>query len=180
MTYIALLRAVNLGGRSMVAMSALRDLVASLGFDEVRTLLQSGNVVFRGSRRATARLERALEQALSEQLGVTTSCLVRTAAEWHAMVAANPFTREAEREPHRLLITALRDVPTCAAVRALQSAIAGGARVEVVGRHAYAVYSEGVGRSKLTNALIEKKLSTIATGRNWNTVMKLAALAGDS
>ena len=118
MTYIALLRAVNLGGRNRVAMAALRDLVASLGFGDVRTLLQSGNVVFRGPRCSAVALERRLEQATAETLGVTTDFIVRPAAEWQAMIAANPFRRDAERQPNSLLLTALRDEPTSAAVAA--------------------------------------------------------------
>lgn len=179
MTCIALLRAVNLGGRNVVAMAALRDLVASLGFADVRTVLQSGNVVFRAPRGFAAAIERQLEQATATRLGVTTDYIVRTAAEWRTMIEANPFPREAEQRPGQLLLTALRDRPAPAAVAALQDARVGPELVRVIDRHCYIVYSEGIGRSRLTNALIEKKLGTRATGRNWNTVLKLATLASE-
>lgn len=178
MTYIALLRAVNLGGRNMVAMAALRDLVGSLGFAGVRTLLQSGNVVFTGPRRSASELEETLRVATAERLGVTTEFIVRTAAEWEAMIAANPFPDEATRQPNHLLLTALRHEPPRTAVAVLEAAITGRERIHVSGRHAYIVYADGIGRSRLTNALIEKTLATRATGRNWNTVLKLATLAG--
>jgi uncharacterized protein (DUF1697 family) len=160
----------------MVAMSALRDLVVSLGFEDVRTLLQSGNVVFRGARRSTAALEQTLQAATAARLGVTTEFIVRTAAEWTAMIAANPFPDEAAQQPNHLLLTALRSEPSAAHVAALSAAIPGRERIHVIGRHAYIVYVDGIGRSRLSSALIEKKLATRATGRNWNTVLKLAAL----
>lgn len=177
MTFIGLLRAVNLGGRNIVPMAALRDLVAALGFADVRTLLQSGNVVFRAPRGSTAAIERRLEQATASKLGVTTDYIVRTAAEWRAAIEANPFAREAEQRPNHLLLTALRDRPAPSAVAALQDACTGPELVRVVDRHCYILYNEGIGRSRVTNAFIEKKLGTRATGRNWNTVLKLAALA---
>jgi uncharacterized protein (DUF1697 family) len=190
MTYIALLRAVNLGGRNMVAMAALRELILSLGFGDVRTLLQSGNVVFRdgtplrrsgrqGPRRSTSTIAQTLQDATVERLGVATEYIVRTAPEWNAIIEANPFPGEAERLPNHLLLTALRDEPSRAAATALEEAIPGRERIRIIGRHAYIVYVDGVGRSRLTNALIEKTLATRATARNWNTVLKLAALAGE-
>jgi uncharacterized protein (DUF1697 family) len=101
---------------------------------------------------------------------------VRTAEEWKRIVANNPFAREAKEDPGHLLVMCLRDAPPPDAVEDLRSAIKGRERVEVRGRDAYFVYPDGVGRSKLTNALIEKKLATRGTARNWNTVTKLLAL----
>lgn len=179
MTYVALLRAVNLGPRNVVSMAALRDLVASLGFTDVRTLLQSGNVVFRGRRQSTSTIESTLESALAGHLGVRTSLLVRTAAEWRALLADNPFPREAADAPNHLLVMALRHRPAAAAAAALAAAITGRERLRVVGREVFIVYADGIGRSRLTTAVIEKTLGTTGTGRNWNTVLKLAALAAD-
>jgi uncharacterized protein (DUF1697 family) len=90
-TYIGLLRGINVGGNKMVAMADLRALIAGLGFADVTTLLQSGNVVFRGPASATADLERTLEAALEKRLGMRVEFHVRTGAEWHRVVAGNPF-----------------------------------------------------------------------------------------
>jgi len=177
MTYIALLRAINLAGRSAVAMSDLRDLVGTLGFTNVQTLLQSGNVVFRGARRSSAALERRFQAEASQRLGVDTDFFVRTAAEWEALIAQNPFRDEAQRDPGRLLAVVLKRAPADEDIRALQGAIKGPEIVRGGARHAYIVYPDGVGRSRLTSAIIEKKLGSSGTGRNWNTVLKLAALA---
>jgi uncharacterized protein (DUF1697 family) len=175
-THIALLRAVNLGAHNAVAMADLRDFLARLGFTDPRTLLQSGNAVFRGGKQTTA-VERLLEKEAAARLGLETDFFVRTAAEWHALIAANPFPAEAKRDPSHLLLMCLKAAPPPEAVAALQGSIAGRELVRAVGRQAYVVYPDGIGRSRLTNAVIEKRLGTRSTGRNWNTVLKLAALA---
>jgi uncharacterized protein (DUF1697 family) len=175
--HIALLRAVNVGGHGVVAMSDLRALFAGLGFDDVRTLLQSGNVVFRSSGRSTAAVEKRLEMEAEKRLGLRTAFLVRSAKEWDAMIAGNPFRNEAERDPGHLVIMCLKDAPEAAAVAALQAAIKGPEVVRAGSRHVYLVYPDGIGPSRLTIKVIEGKLGTQGTARNWNTVRKLAALA---
>ncbi len=156
-------------------MAGLREMLAELDLGNPRTLLQSGNAVFESSKAAAA-LERLLEKATAMRFGLVTEFFVRTAREWHAAVEANPFPREAKDEPGRLLLMPLKDVPTAERLERLRAAIKGRERVAIHGRHAYLVYPEGVGRSKLTNALIESRLGTRGTGRNWNTVQKLATL----
>jgi len=178
-TYVALLRAVNVGGRNSVAMADLRDLLARLGFDDARSLLQSGNLVFRTGKRSTAQLEELLGDEVRKRLDVTTDFFVRTAEEWKGIVAGNPFPKEARSDPGRLVVQFLRDAPSAESVRALQASIAGPEIVRAKGREAYMVYPDGMGRSKATSALIERKLATRATARNWNTVAKLAALAAE-
>jgi len=173
---IALLRAVNLAGVNVVGMADLREFMTSLGLENVTTLLQSGNVVFR-SDAAADRLEQQLERASEKRFGARIEFFVRTAAEWKAMIAANPFPQEAKADPAHLIAGVLKTAPTAAMVKALQEAIKGREVVRAKGRCAYIVYPDGIGRSKLTSALIEKTLGTRGTGRNWNTVLKLAALA---
>ncbi len=176
MTYVALLRAINLPHHKQVAMADLRDLLTQLGFVDPRSLLQSGNLLFRSGARSGAQLERLLEKEAASRLALETDLFVRTAAEWQSVIAHNPFRKEAERDPARLVVIFLKDAPSAKAVRALQVAITGPEVVRASGRHAYIVYPNGTGRSRLTNALIEKHLGTRGTGRNWNTVLKLRAL----
>lgn len=178
-THIALLRAINVGGHEPVAMADLRALLADLGLTGVRSLLASGNLVFASGRGAGPALERWLEAEAGRRLSLDTDIFVRTAAEWHAAVARNPFREAAQRDPGHLLLVALKDAPAAARVKALQDSITGREVLRVVGREAYIVYPDGVGRSKLTGARIEKALSTRGTGRNWNTVLKLDALVRD-
>src|ERR671932_482330 len=105
---------------------------------------------------------------LCARLGLDADFFVRAAAEWEDVVAGNPFRDEAERDPGRLHVTVLKDAPSAAAVRALQGAIVGSEVARVTGRHAYIIYPDGAGRSRLTNTVIERALGTRATARNWN------------
>ncbi len=177
MTYIALLRAVNVAGHNRIRMDALRDMLAGLGLGEPRTLLQSGNAVFNTRARKPGHLERLLGEAARETLGVTTEFFVRTGPEWKEMIRKNPFAAAAKRDPARLIVYCLRGAPAGDRVSDLVGSITGPEVVKLAGRAAYVVYPEGAGRSRLTTGLIEKKLGTICTGRNWNTVLKLDELA---
>ena len=174
--YVALLRGINVGGRAQVAMADLRAMLTALGFRDVRTLLQSGNVVFRADGEAPAALERLLETEAAKHLDVHPDFLVRTAAEWAEIVAGNPFPAEAERDPGHLLVMCLKQAPSAAAVDALQAAITGPEVVRPAGRHLYLTYPTGVGTSRLSGNVIESRLRTRGSARNWNTVLKLAAL----
>jgi uncharacterized protein (DUF1697 family) len=174
--YVALLRAVNVAGRNPIAMSDLRRLAGQLGLDAPRTLLQSGNLVFGSAGRQTSDIERLLESGASARLGLETNFMVRSAADWRAIVDGNPFPREARNDPGHLLVMVFKQAPRSADVKALRAAIVGREVVEAVGAHAYLVYPDGIGRSRLTTALIERTLGTRGTGRNWNTVLKLGAL----
>ena len=176
-TYVGVLRAINLGSHNKIAMSDLRAMLEKIGFDEPRTLILSGNIVFKSSSSSVDKVEKMLEAASTKHLGVTTDYFVRSAKEWQAIIAANPFPKEAKSDPARLVMMCLRDAPTPAQVKALQDAIKGTELVKAKGKQAYFVYPDGMGRSKLTIKLIEKMLGTRGTARNWNTVLKLGELA---
>jgi uncharacterized protein (DUF1697 family) len=179
MAHIALLRGVNLGGHRAVAMADLRELATALGFTEVRTLLNSGNLVFESTARSSAQLESLLEGEAEQRLGLRTDFHVRSAEDWRSIIAKNPFSAEAKRDPARLIMFCLKTAPGAKAFTALQAAIKGPERVVGVGRHAYIYYPDGQGRSKLTVTMIDKAIGA-GTGRNWNTVLKLAALTASA
>jgi uncharacterized protein (DUF1697 family) len=175
-TCIALLRGVNLAGNKMVAMADLRTCLSTMGFEDVRTVLQSGNMVFRANTRGGAAFEQRLEKAIEKAVGFPADVHVRTAAEWRGVIAANPFPAEAKRDPSRLLVMFLREAPAKARLQALQSAISGPERFRADGRHIYLFYPDGQGDSRLRGSILDKALAAKPTGRNWNTVLKLAAL----
>ena len=177
MMHVALLRAINLAGRNRVAMADLRALAGRLKLQNAQTLLQSGNLVFTADTRPAAAVERAFEAASERTFGFAIDFFVRGEDEWRAVVADNPFPREAVRDPGRLVVAFLKDAPKASSGKALQEAIAGNEIVRVKGRHAYIYYPDGQGRSKLTASLIEKMLGTRGTARNWNTILKIAALS---
>jgi uncharacterized protein (DUF1697 family) len=177
-TFLALLRAVNLGPHNQVAMPALREFLLQLGLADPRTVLQSGNAVFRSARGTSDGLERLLETEAAGRLGLRTDVMVRSAEEWGEIIARNPFRDEAERDPSHLVVMCLKSAPRKECLERLQAAITGPERVRLEGKNAYIVYPAGIGRSRLTNALLERHLGTRGTGRNWNTVLRLEALAG--
>jgi uncharacterized protein (DUF1697 family) len=174
---IALLRAINVGGVK-VSMADLKALFVDLGFEDVRTLLNSGNVVFRGKSETGADLEKLLETEFAKRASQPTEFFVRTAEEWNSIVDRNPMTDAARRDPGHLLVVVLKHAPANREVDALRDAIVGPEVVEADGKQAYIYYPAGVGQSKLTAKLIEKQLGSPGTGRNWNTVLKLAAMVG--
>ncbi len=175
--YIALLRGINVGGHKKVSMADLRQLLGRLGFDEPQSLLQSGNLVFRCDARPAAQLEQLLEKEVQKRLGLQSDFFVRTPGEWKSVIADNPFRKEAESDPSHLLVMFLRDTPEKKSEEALRASITGPETFAVKGRHAYLVYPAGMGNSRFTGAIIEKRLGTRGTARNWNTVTKLGALA---
>ncbi len=175
---VALLRGINVGGHQKVAMADLCGLCTSLAFQDVRSVLQSGNLVFRSVGRTAAQVERLLETEIRKRLGLHTEVFVRTAENWQSVLARNPFPDEAARDPSRMLVMFLKGAPVTGGVEALRAAITGREDVRADGREAYVVYPAGIGRSPVTNVLIERKLGTRATGRNWNTVLRIAAIAG--
>ncbi|MDT3380736.1 DUF1697 domain-containing protein [Labrys neptuniae] len=175
MRYIALLRAINVGGSSTIKMAELRALGEDFGFSGVTTLLQSGNLTFEAREAALPDLEQRWEQAVFEKFGVSTTFVIRTTPEWQAMIDANPYPREAADDPaHLLALPSKHDIDP-SAVASLRVAIRERESVAAGERCLYAHYPDGIGRSKLTTKLIERHLGTLVTGRNWNTVLKLVA-----
>jgi len=175
-SWIALLRGVNVGGNKKVPMAELREMLATLGLDEPRTILQSGNAFFHARGGDRRQITAALEAATRKRFGFDVTYLLRTSAEWRAIVAANPFPAAAAADPGHLLLFALSAAPSAAAIAALEANVPGDEKVRVIGSELYAHYPSGIGTSKLDNARIDRHLRVISTGRNWNTVLKLAHL----
>jgi uncharacterized protein (DUF1697 family) len=172
-TYIGLLRAVNLGSHNKIAMPALREIVEGTGATNVRTYIQSGNVVFDSTDRSARRVEATLEAALAER-GLTTPVMVRSASALDRIIEANPFP---DARGGALLVVFLKTKPKVDGP--LDTTTYGSERATVRGTELYVHYPDGVGRSKLTGATLDRLVGTPGTGRNWNTVNKLAEMAGD-
>jgi uncharacterized protein (DUF1697 family) len=174
--HVAFLRGINVGGHNKVAMSDLRELCEGLGFVGAQSVLQSGNLVFESDRQSGAALERLLEAATAERLGVTADYVVRSAAELKKIVARNPFPKEAQNDPSHLIVMFLKTAPKENDVNALRASIEGPEVMRSDGKQLYIVYPAGIGRSKLAGTLIEQKLGSRGTARNWNTIQKLIAI----
>ncbi len=167
---VALLRGINIGPRQRVSMPELRELLEGLGYTDVQTLVQSGNVVFT-ARAKPATLEKKLEQEIEKQLGVDPKVVVRTRDELEAAIEANPF--DVPKDPKNLHVTFLSGEPDAAAREKLEAADLGPDELEFAGREIYILYANGMGRSELAKQLTRAKLGVAATDRNWNTVTKL-------
>lgn len=168
---VALLRAVNVGGRKL-PMAELRALCAELGWEDVATYIQSGNVVFTAPGKAEA-IETMLEQAIAKEFGLDVPVIVRSKAEWAAYPAENPFPKEAKDEPNRLMLVVTKRPPAAGAAAAIEARAKAGERVRQAGDALWFHYPEGAGTSKLTPSLVDRAIGSPGTARNYNTVMKL-------
>jgi uncharacterized protein (DUF1697 family) len=171
---VALLRAVNVGGRKL-PMAALRELCGRLGWTNVATYIQSGNVVFEATG-GDASLEAALEQAIHGEFGLDVPVIVRSEAEWARLAAANPFADAAREAPNRVQLMVSKRPPAADAAERLAARAQAGERVAAAGGGIWIHFPEGVARSKLTPSLIDKAIGSAATGRNYRTVLKLGEM----
>lgn len=175
--HIVLLRGINIGARNRVAMPELRALLEDAGFADVRTYLQSGNVVL-SSRRSADRVARESAEAIANGLGLDIAVVARTRDELADVVRRNPLRRVAV-EPKRYQVTFLADELAPDVVRKIEAAADPAERVVVDGREVYAWHPATIARSKLWALLAGRGLGTVATARNWTTVTSLLALADD-
>lgn len=172
-TYVALLRAVNVG-KTHVAMADLRDLVTGIGHRNVRTYVQSGNVVFESALTNTQTVRDGLETAIQRTLGLDVVTIVRRASDLRKTLASNPLLGAAS-DPKQLHVTFLAEKPTTL-VSTTDAPSGIPDEFAVAATEIYVHCPGGYGRTKLTNAWFEKKTGVAATTRNWNTVTKLVEL----
>ena len=173
--YVALLRAVNVGGRK-VTMNELKAAATKLGYENARTLVASGNLVFDAKKTAPAKLEAALEAAIEMTFGLTSEVMVRDPAEWAAILKGNPFPKKATEDPAHLVCVVCKDKPDAALLTAylktFREKYDKGEQLKAVGREVYIDYGDSIGQSKL---ILPRKVCT-GTARNWNTMLKLDAM----
>ena len=173
---IVLLRGINLGPRNRIAMPALRELLTGAGFDDVRTYVQSGNIVLSTRRRPEA-VETACEQLIAAELGLTIAVVARTRDELAEVVRRNPLG-DVATNPKRYQVSFLDAEPDPEALEKLAALAVDGERIEAIGREVYAWHPDGIARSKLWAGLAGKGLGVKkATARNWTTVMTLLEMA---
>jgi uncharacterized protein (DUF1697 family) len=168
---VALLRAVNVGGRKL-PMAELRALCEGLGWEDVATYIQSGNVVFTAKDQPGA-IEKALEDAIARQFGFAAPVIVRTAAQWAEYPPGNPFPKAAKEEPNRLMLLLSKAPPAKGAEEIIQARAQTGEQVRGAGDALWFYYPGGAGTSKLTPSLIDRAVGSPATARNYRTVIKL-------
>jgi uncharacterized protein (DUF1697 family) len=175
---IALLRGINVGGNKLVPMAALRELAGTLGWRDVATFIQSGNVVFTADDSAAA-AEAALEATMARRFGFSVEVIARTRAAWLRHAAGTPFPDAEAARPQRLLLGLSKKKPRPDAIEALRRYATAGERIALAadGDGLWIDYNQGIGTSKLTPAVLDRAVGSTVTARNWRTVQKLAALS---
>jgi uncharacterized protein (DUF1697 family) len=174
---VSLLRAVNLGPHNRIKMDALCRVYESLGFSDVCSYVQSGNVLFRTGERATSKLAARIETEIEKKFGFRPPVILRTSGELREVVAQNPFAKRSGIEPNKFLVTFLAAEPSAAAAEKVRAIKAHPEEIHLHGRELYIYYPNGLARPKLPWASLEKALQVSGTARNWNSVTKLLAMA---
>lgn len=178
MTYIGLIRGINVGGNKIVKMADLRGMLADMGFETVRTLLQSGNFVIEVEQGSPEDLRKKIRATAKTKLGVDAEFFVFSPEQWQSIIDNNPFPDAASEHPSRLVVYLGREPIKPADLEPLENYLVPTERVKAVSGAGYIDCPEGIGTSKMLSSKPWCKLSATGTMRNWNTVKKLAALAG--
>lgn len=171
--YVALLRGINVGGTKPIRMEKLRAAFESLGYRNVTTYLQSGNVVFRANAAAMEEVREKLEVGIRKSVGFEVPVVVRRLSEIKAIIARDPFKKEKLREGETRYVTFLSAKPSPPGVKKLNEIDGGQDRMKVVGAEVFLSCVKGYSRNKYSNTLIEKVLRVTATTRNWATTCAL-------
>jgi uncharacterized protein (DUF1697 family) len=174
---VAMLRSVNLPNHQKVDMKTLKALCTSLGLRDAQTYIQSGNLVFREDGREPTALAQMLEEAMEVSFDFRPAVIVRTASELRQVIANNPFAGRTEVHPSKLLVVFMNVAPSKQARDKLLAIPCDPEELHIHGREAYIHYPEGMARPRIPLARMEKALQCSSTGRNWNTVNKLSAMA---
>ena len=175
-TFVSLFRGINVGGHQTIGMDELKDLHLSLGLKDVVTYIRTGNVIFTSDEADLAQLTKQIENGFAQKFGFHVNVMVRTSAELQEIIANNPFQNQPLKESKWVVVLFLSSRPERTALEELQRTYVGPEELCLIGQELYIYYPNGIGRSKLTNTLIEKKLKTSGTGRNWNTILQLQKL----
>ncbi len=177
-SFVSLLRGINVSGHNMIKMAELKTLYESLGFRNVTTYIQSGNVIFQTEKDDPASVEGRIERAIEKKFGSRVTVIVRKRAELASVIKANPFIGSNKIDEIRLYVTFLREKPTPALVKAVQPAAARSTdQYKILGSEVYLYCPNGYGKTLLSNNFFEKQLKVAATTRNWNTVNNLYDMA---
>lgn len=175
-THVAMLRGINVSGHKVIKMDQLRASFAALGFSNIKTYVQSGNVVFEAAKDSAASLSKQIEEKILRDFGFSVPVFLKTAKELEEIIKRNPFLTDPAIDHSKLHVTFLSDTPPKTALEQLQPLAIKPEQFHIMGREIYLYCPNGYGRTKLSNSAIEKKLSVGATTRNWTTTNTLLAM----
>jgi uncharacterized protein (DUF1697 family) len=172
------LRSVNVAGHGRLSMPELKASVEALGYPDVSTYIQTGNVLFGSSTKKVTTLVRDLETQLEADFGSTPAVLVRTAADLARVARTSPYPDQGA-DPSRHHVTFLAETPTAKRLADFSPPASGRDELAIIGQEVYVHTPDGYARTKLTGSYLERHLGVVSTTRNWNTVTKLAQLLSD-
>lgn len=173
-TYIALLKGINVGGHKKVPMADLRELLVKSGFENVRTYIQSGNIVLQSINNNLIEIEEQIQKEIQSYFGFEVSVLVRTREHLKRIFDNCPFTEDKKQKSY---FTLLKDMPDDELVKIASEKVYEGEEYKIIGDCIYFYCASGYGRAKFNINFFEKKLKTTATARNYNTMVKLLAMS---
>lgn len=177
MRYIVLLRGINVGGHKKIKMTDLKNLLESFNFKNVKTYLQSGNVVLDDDTMEPAKLVDCIEKIIAENFGFSVKIIIRTVEELKQIIRNNPFTRESGIEADMLYVMLLSERPEASSILFIDVKKEENERFLIVSKEIYLYLPNGAGNTKLNNAIFEKILKTAATSRNWRTINNLLGIS---
>ena len=174
--FVALLRSVNVAGHGRLAMNDLRASFEALGYSDVTTYIQTGNVLFTTGSKNEKGIASTVEERLADDFGDSPAVFVRSVADLRRVASSSPYAK-AGADPARHHVTFLATAPTQAALTALALPPSGRDELVVDGREVYVHTPDGYANTKYTGTFLERRLGVVSTTRNWNTVTKLSELA---
>lgn len=177
-TYITMLRGINVSGKNTIKMNELKILYESLGFENVFTYIQSGNVIFNVNEEDPDKITEIIESGVNKEFSLEVSVIIRTLTELTQIVKGNPLLKSGE--PDKLHVTLLSHTPGINEVNNFTISKDEGEEYRIIGKEIFLYCPYGYGRTKMTNSAFEKKLKVKATTRNWNTLNKLYEIAKES
>jgi uncharacterized protein (DUF1697 family) len=177
--YISILRGINVGGKRKILMADLKALYEKLGFSEVKTYIQSGNVIFKAQKQEGHQLAQKISEAIEEKYGFEVPVIVRTKEEMERTLSANPFLNQEDTVIENLHLTFLSDLPVEEKLEKIKSIDHSPDQFHIIRKDVFIFCSGKYHQTKLSNTFFEKKLKVNATTRNWKTAKKLLELTID-
>jgi uncharacterized protein (DUF1697 family) len=179
LTYISLLRGINVSGQKIIKMDQLRKSFEALGFESVKTYVQSGNAIFKAPKQSPEVLSRKLQEKILRDVSFSVTVIVKSSEEIKHAIKNNPFLKEKGIDTSKLHVTFLSQAPEKAALKALEALTSKADQFRYSGKEIYLYCPNGYGGTKLSNNTLERALSVNATTRNWNTVNKLYEMSSE-
>lgn len=178
-TYISILRGINVSGQKLIKMEALRQMLSEIGFNDVQTYIQSGNVLFKSKQTDEAKLAGKIEKEIKKQYGFEVPVIVKEINELKEIVHKNPFLKDASKDISLMHVTFLSGIPAVENFDKIKNIQSQQDEFQLVEKSIYLYCPNGYGNTKLNNNFFESKLKVTATTRNWRTINELIKI-GDT